>query len=61
MKLNSTRFGYQWIEEVHTYKLVANLHVGVSYQAFCIENPGRGLQQPPSKDVLQKILREDEG
>ena len=48
---------YQWIEEIHTYTLVAN----IGYQAFCIENPGRGLQQPPSKDVLQKIPQEDEG
>ena len=28
---------------------------------FNIENPGRGLQQPPSEDVLQKMSQEDEG
>ena len=32
------------------------------YRALNIENPGRGLQQPPtSKDVLQQMAQEDEG
>ena len=31
------------------------------YQAFRIENPGKRLQQLPSKDVLQKYLRRNEG
>ena len=44
---------YQWIQEVHTYTLVAD----IVYQAFRIENPRRELQQPPSEDVLQKYLR----
>ena len=51
-------FWYKWIEEVHTYTLVAN--IGVS-GAFRIENPVRGLQHPSSENVLQKIPQEDEG
>ena len=50
-------FWYQWIEEVHTYTVVAN--IGVS--GVPVENPGRGLQQPPYEDMLQKIPQEDEG
>ena len=34
-------FLYQWIEEAYT--LVAN----IGYQAFRIENPGRGCNNPP--------------
>ena len=50
-------FWYQWIEEVHTYTLVVNIGVsGVPYR-----KSRRGLQQPPSEDVFQKIPQEDEG
>ena len=50
-------FWYQWIEEVHTYTLVAN--IGVSGVPFK-KNPG-GCNNPPSEDVLQKIPQQDEG
>ena len=44
-------FWYQWIEEVHTYTLVANIGVsGILYR----KNPGKGPEHPPSEDVLQK-------
>ena len=43
-------FWYQWIKEVHTYTLVVN----ILYQAFCIENPGRGLQQPSFRGHVTK-------
>ena len=36
-------FWYQWKEETNSYTLVANIR----YRAFNIENPGRGLKQPP--------------
>ena len=51
-------FWYQWKEEIHNYTLVVNIRV----QGFKnIENPGRGMQQPPSEDGLQKMAEEDEG
>ena len=37
--------------------LVAN----TGHQTFRKENPGRGSNNPPSEDVLQKIPQEDEG
>ena len=51
-------FWYQWIEEVHTYTLVANIGVsGVSYR-----KSREGVATTPySEDVLQKIPQEDEG
>ena len=47
-------FWYQWIEEVHTYTLVAHIWVsGVPYR-----KSRKGVQQPPSlEDVLQKYIR----
>ena len=45
-------FWYQWIEEVHTYTLVAN--IGVSGVPFK-KNPG-GCNNPHSEDVLQKYI-----
>ena len=50
-------FWYQWLENVDTHELVAN----IGYQAFRIENPGRGLQQPPFGGRVTKIPQEDEG
>ena len=51
-------FWYQWIEEVHTYTLVAN--IGVS--GFPYRKSREGVATtPPSEDVLQKIPQEDEG
>ena len=52
---------YQWIEKFHTYTLVLEANIWVSGILYGIENPGTGLQQPPSEDVLQKIPQEDEG
>ena len=51
-------FWYQWIEEVHTYTLVANIGVsGVQYR-----KSWEGVATPPpSEDVLQKIPQQDEG
>ena len=43
-------FWYQWIEEVHTYALGANIRVS-----------DVGGNKPPSEDMLQKIPQEDEG
>ena len=52
-------FWYKWIEDVHAYTLLAN--IGLWYQAFSTENPGRGCNNPPLEDVLQQIPQEDEG
>ena len=51
-------FWYQWIEEVHTYTLVANIGVsGVPYR-----KSREGIATTPYlEDVLQKIPQEDEG
>ena len=51
-------FWYQWIEEVHTYTLVAN--IGVSSLPY-IKSREEVAKPPPSEDVLQKIPQEEEG
>ena len=52
-------FWYQWIEEVHTFTLVAN--IGVSGVPYRKSREGVPTTPPPSEDVLQKIPQEDEG